>query len=118
MEGIPAEECYKKSRDEGCNVEVVWQDGDSSSAKAVKNHHPEGHIFKGGGHVGRAHYNQLKEATKKKVFSADIKKVQRYVPTSGKCEVRVRKAERWWWMPWGWRSDKCSYQSFLLPATV
>ena len=73
MEGILAEECYKEARDEGCKVEVVWQDGDSSAAKAVKRYHPEGQIYKCGGHVGRAHYNQLKEASKKKVFSADIK---------------------------------------------
>ena len=35
MEGILAEECYKEARDEGCKVEVVWQDGDSSAALAV-----------------------------------------------------------------------------------
>lgn len=73
MESILAEECYKQARDEGCKVEVVWQDGDSSATKAVKSHHPEGQIFKCSGHVGRAHYNHLKEAAKK-VFSADIKK--------------------------------------------
>ena len=62
MEGILAEECYKQAKDEGCKVEVVWQDGDSSAAKAVMLHHPDGKIYKCGGHVGRAHYNQLKEA--------------------------------------------------------
>lgn len=73
MEGILAEKCYKEARDEGCKVEVVWQDGDSSSAKPVKKYHPDGKIFKCGGHVGRAHFNQLKELAKKKEFSADIK---------------------------------------------
>ena len=66
MEGIPAEECYKEARDEGCKVEVVWQDGDSSSAKSVQKYHPDGKIFKCGGHVGRAYFNQLKELAKKK----------------------------------------------------
>ena len=74
MEGILAEECYKQARDEGCKVEVVWQDGDSSAAKAVNKYHPRGQIYKCGGHVGRAHYNQLKEASKKKVFSVDIQR--------------------------------------------
>ena len=31
-------------------------------------------MYKCGGHVGRAHYNKLKEVSKKKVFSADIKR--------------------------------------------
>ncbi|XP_028417004.1 uncharacterized protein LOC114541219 [Dendronephthya gigantea] len=35
MEGCPAKECYKEAKDEGCNVEVVWQDGDSSAANAI-----------------------------------------------------------------------------------
>lgn len=74
MEGILAEECYKQAADEGCKVEVVWQDGDSSAAKAIRQYHPDGKVFKCGGHVGRAHINQLKDAAKKKEFSADIKR--------------------------------------------
>lgn len=77
MEGILAEECYKQAADEGCEVEVVWQDGDSSAAKAISRYHPDGKVFKCGGHVGRAHINQLKEAAKKKEFSADIKRKYR-----------------------------------------
>ena len=42
MERILAEECYKEARDEGCKVEVVWQDGDSSSAKSVQKYHTDG----------------------------------------------------------------------------
>ena len=61
MEGILAEECYKEARDEGCKVEVVWQDGDSSTALAVSKFHKEGKMYKCGGHVRRAHYNKLKE---------------------------------------------------------
>ena len=74
MEGILAEECYKEARDEGCKVEVVWQDGDSSTTLAVSKFHKEGKMYKCGGHVGRAHYNKLKEVSKKKVFSADVKR--------------------------------------------
>ena len=88
MEGILAEECYKQARDEGCKVE----DGDSSAAKAVKNYHPEGQIFKCGGHVGRAHYNQLKEAAKKKVFSVDIK--NKYKGMFSQVESAKYKCER------------------------
>jgi len=36
MEGILADECYHQAKSEGCNVVVVWQDGDSSSQKSVE----------------------------------------------------------------------------------
>ena len=68
MEGVLAEECYEQAKNEGCKVEVVWQDGDSSAAKSVSLHHPAGKVYKCGGHVGRAHSNNLKEAAKKKEF--------------------------------------------------
>ena len=36
VEGVLAEECYQMAMDEGCGVEVVWQDGDSSAQKSVE----------------------------------------------------------------------------------
>lgn len=73
MEGVLAGECYKQAKDEGCCINTVWQDGDSSSAKSVKQQHPSSNVYKCRGHVGRAHANNLKEAAKKKEFSTDIK---------------------------------------------
>lgn len=58
MEGALAGKCYKQAKIEGCKVEVVWQD--SSAAKSICQHHPTGKVFKCGGHVGRAHTNNLK----------------------------------------------------------
>lgn len=95
MEGILAEECYKQARDEGCKVEVVWQDGDSSAAKSVKKYHPDGNVYKCGGHVSRAHFNQLKEAAKKKDFSADVKRKYKDIFPSVltvKCKCKRHKA--------------------------
>ena len=72
MEGILADECYHQAKSEGCNVVVVWQDGDSSSQKSVEKvfgAEPR-RVFKCGGHVGRAHANNLKDLAKQKVFSA------------------------------------------------
>lgn len=115
MEGILAEECYKEARDEGCKVEVVWQDGDSSAALAVSKFHKEGKVYKCGGHVGRAHYNKLKEVSKKKVFSADIKtKYKEKFPhvESVACKCEKHKAG------YGCLRDKCPRKSFLLPSTV
>lgn len=73
MERVLSDECYGQAKVEGCSVEVVWQDGDSSPAKSVAKHHSDGKVYKCGGHVGRAHANSLKEAEKKKEFSSDIK---------------------------------------------
>ena len=72
MEGILADECYQQAKDEGCKVAVVWQDGDSSSQKSVEKVYGKEprKVFKCGGHVGRAHANNLKELAKQKVFSA------------------------------------------------
>ena len=60
MEGTLADECYGQAKNEGCKVKVVWQD------------HPTGKVHKCGGHVGRVHTNNLKEAAKKKEFSEDV----------------------------------------------
>ena len=72
MEGVLASERYEQAKSEGCKVEVVWQDGDSSAPKSISQHHPTGKVYKCGGHVGRAHANNLKEAAKKE-FSEDVK---------------------------------------------
>lgn len=72
MEGFLAEECYKQAKEEGCRVEVVWQDGDSSAAKSVTKQFPHAKVYKCGGHVGRAHSKNLKEAAGKKQFSDKV----------------------------------------------
>ena len=95
MEGCLAEVRYKEAKDEGCDVEVVWQDGDSSAANAVSMWHPKGEIYKCGGHVGRAHYNKLKEVAKQKEFSATLKKkYQDQFPSvlTAKCKCDRHKA--------------------------
>lgn len=81
MEGILAEECYKEARDEGCKVEVVCQNGDSSSAKSVQKYHRDRKIFKCGGHVGRAPFNQLKELAKKSFLQTSNGKTKTSFPT-------------------------------------
>jgi hypothetical protein len=72
MVGVLADECYEEAKNEGCKVEVVWQGADSSSANAMTKHHPDGKVYKCGGHVGRAHTNNLKEASKRKVFPTAV----------------------------------------------
>ena len=74
MEGVLATECYGQAKEEGANVVCVWQDGDSSSGKSVKEKFTVCQVMKCGGHVGRSHTNNLKEFAKKKEFSSDMKR--------------------------------------------
>lgn len=95
MEGFLAGECYKEAREEGCKVEVVWQDGDSSASKSVLAQYPEARVYMCGGHVGRAHHNNLKEAAKKTQFSANvIRDYQELFPsvTTAKCKCDRHKS--------------------------
>ena len=73
-EGVLAEQCYQQAKEEGCQINTVWQDGDSTSAKAVNEHHSTAKVYKCVGHMGRAFTNNLKEAAKKKEFSEEQKK--------------------------------------------
>ena len=104
MEGVFASECYKEAKDEGCKIEVVWQDADSSSAKSVAEHHPDSKVYKCGGHVGRAHNNNLMEVAKRKEFSADMKrKYKDKFPTietsKCKCKCKRHSVRCQMWMP-------------------
>ena len=95
MEGVLADECYEQAKNERCKVEVVWQYGDSSAAKSISLHHPAGKVYKCGGHVGRAHSNNLREAAKKKEFSEDMKsKYKAKFPEieTAKCKCKRHRA--------------------------
>lgn len=95
MEGVLAEECYEYAKNEGCIIDTVWQDGDSSSAKSVMLNHPTAKVYKCGGHVGRAFTNRLKEVAKIKEFSNDLKRIHRGkfpLVDSAKCKCTRRKA--------------------------
>lgn len=110
MEGVLANECYKEAKEEGCKVEVVWQDGDSSAAKSVKNQFPDANVYKCGGHVGRAHINNLKEAAGKKEFSSKLKDTYKdRFPAITNCKCKCAR-----------HSSKCGClsESFLTTARV
>lgn len=74
MEGALALECFRQCKEEGCNVAVVWQDADSSAKNSVEEvfgAEPQ-RVYKCGGHVGRAHGNNLNDLAKIKQFSAGL----------------------------------------------
>lgn len=55
MEGFLAGECYKEAREDGCMARWGFK-----SSKSVLVQYPEARVSKCGGHVGRAHHNNLK----------------------------------------------------------
>ena len=72
-EGYLAGILFEKAKDEGCEIEVNWQDQDSSSEKsfrAVYTSETSARVMKCGGHVGRGHANALKELKSKKYFDS------------------------------------------------
>ncbi len=71
MEGYSARLLMEQARNEKMNLVINWQDGDSSSSKAIKAVFPEAQIMICGGHAIRAHvkvlenYSKLKKPTLK-----------------------------------------------------
>ena len=69
IEGYLAGVLFEKAKEEGCTIEINWQDQDSSSEKsfrAVYTSEPSSRVMKCGGHVGRAHAKALKDLKPKK----------------------------------------------------
>ena len=58
-EGHLAEVLFESAKEEGCNVEVNWQDNDSSAAKSAAHAFPSAQVMFCAGHVGRAHTHRL-----------------------------------------------------------
>ena len=56
------------------NIEVHWQDADSSSSNAVTEHFGDAKVMICGGHAGRAHKKQLENLAKIKSFSEDFQR--------------------------------------------
>ena len=72
-EGYLASILFEKAKEEGCHIEVNWQDQDSSSEKSFRQVYTSevsSRVMKCGGHVGRSHGNALKELKAKKEFDS------------------------------------------------
>ena len=70
-EGYLASVLSEKADEEGCVIEVNWQDQDSSSEKAFRSVYSSditSRVMKCGGHVGQSHANALKDLKSKKEF--------------------------------------------------
>ena len=84
-EGYLAGVMFEKAKEEGCQIEINWQDQDSSSEKAVRavyTSDSSSRVMKCGGHVGRSYGNALTELKGKKEFdSRFIAKHQQNFPT-------------------------------------
>ena len=73
-EGYGAHLTLKRAKEEGMNIEVHWQDADSSSSNAVTEHFSDAKVMICGGHAGRAHKKQLENLAKMKSFSEDFQR--------------------------------------------
>jgi hypothetical protein len=74
-EGHLAKVLWAKAKEEGINVEVNWQDADSSSAYGFCysfSNESDSKIMLCGGHVGRAHGNKLKELKTKSFVTSQF----------------------------------------------
>ena len=95
-EGHAADIAFGEAKKEGMMIEVQWQDGDSSSAKAFRMHYPDADkskVMLCGGHVARAHTKHLGEVAKQKSFSEvtqDMLKKKFPAVTSVKCHCPKR----------------------------
>jgi len=66
---------FGHAKEEGMMIEVQWQDGDSSSAKAFRMHYTDiqkSKVMLCGGCVACAHTKHLGEIVKQKSFSETI----------------------------------------------
>ena len=94
-EGYLAGILFNKAK-EGCNIEVNWQDQDSSSKKslcAVYSSETSSREMKCGGHVGRSHANALKELRSKEFDSGYLYKHKDAFPAIEEvvCKCKVRR---------------------------
>ena len=71
-EGNAARLIFKKTKEEGMDITVQWQDADSSSSNVVKEFFPDAKVMICGGHAGRAHKKQLEKLSKIKQFSPTL----------------------------------------------
>ena len=75
--GVP----FKQAKQEGCKIEVNWQDQDFSSKKsfhAVFHKQASTHVIKCGGHVEQAHANALKDIEIQKEIHITISKHRKH----------------------------------------
>ncbi|XP_019645074.1 PREDICTED: uncharacterized protein LOC109485843, partial [Branchiostoma belcheri] len=72
-EGYGFELIWEELKHEGMEVEVHWQDADSTSEKSFKKFFSKSKVMYCGGHVGRAHGKQLEKLASMKTFSKGYK---------------------------------------------
>ena len=68
-EGYLAAILFEKAKDEGCQIQVNWQDQDSSSEKSFRSVYgaeTSARVMKCGGHIGRSHATSSKISRQRK----------------------------------------------------
>ena len=96
-EGYLAGTLFQQACDEGCKIEINWQDQDSSSEKSfhcVFGPQTSARVMKCGGHVGRAHGHALKDLKTRKDFTVEYKRKNRKCFPAVNMVTCVCKAQR------------------------
>ena len=79
------------ARTEGLNIEVHWQDGDSSSSKRVSAVYPRAIIMMCGGHAAKSHLKLLMVRSKQKKFTlALVKREEKNFPEVADVECHCK----------------------------
>ena len=82
-EGHSTKEAFVQAKEEGMQIEIHWQDADSSSAKAIQDIMPQTKTMKCLGHMGWVHNNQLEALTRKKKKTAFFNQHKGKFPSVG-----------------------------------
>ena len=92
-EGFGAERVFKRAKEEGLEIEVHWQDKDSSSSKALKSNFPTAQLVYCSGHAARNHEKHLKYKIKTtKSFTDDqVKKHSEVYPDVATATCHCKK---------------------------
>jgi hypothetical protein len=78
MEGYEADVIIARAKEEGLNITVHVQDGDSNSADSLKQHYPDCEVIYCGGHNAKNFHKHLaKFQTKEKFDKKDLAEIQR-----------------------------------------
>ncbi len=91
------------------NVEINWQDSDSSSSKALTEVFPDVKVMVCGGHAARAHLKQLERLSVMKCYSTAMKNRQKKAYSSMDTRtLSTIEVTRFCWS--SWRSRKIRWK--------
>ena len=112
MEGVQEEECYEQAKNEGSKVEVVWQDGESSTAKSITLQARFINVENMWVELKAIAWKRL--LSFRKMWKPSTKRNFR----NWNCEVQMQTTQGWLWLHTRFSDQSFLYKTFVLSATV